>query len=311
MLQPGVLGDLGGVLEEILEEVRPQLGKGRVATYIPALARVEPMKLGIAIRAVDGHEFAIGDADEPFSIQSISKVFALMLALSRHGDHVWARVGKEPSGDPFNSLVLLEHEHGVPRNPFINAGALAVVDLLISGSRDAKSLIRDYVRVLAQDFAIDFDPEVARSELLTAHVNAALGYLMKSHGVVTHPIKRLLDVYCHQCALAMSCRQLARACLPLAAGGHSPLLGESVLTPAQARRINALMLTCGMYDAVGSYAYRVGLPSKSGVGGGIVAVVPGHLVIAVWSPALDSHGNSLVGTAALELFAQMTHLSIF
>lgn len=311
MVQPGVLRDLQGVLEEIVEEVTPRFGKGKVARYIPALARVEPRKLGIAIRTVDGEEHAVGDADERFSIQSISKLFALMLALSRHGDHIWTRVGKEPSGDPFNSLVLLEHEAGVPRNPFINAGALAVVDLLISGSRDAKSLIRDYVRVLAQDFTIDFDLEVARSELLTAHVNAALGYLMKSHGIVTHPIKKLLDVYCHQCALAMSCRQLARACLPLAAAGHSPLLGESVLTPPQARRINALMLTCGMYDAVGSFAYRVGLPSKSGVGGGIISIVPGRLAIAVWSPELDRFGNSYVGSAALEAFAQMTHLSIF
>jgi glutaminase len=303
--------DYQALLEEIRNAVRPHFGRGRVADYIPALARVPPSKFGMAIVTVDGRSFRVGDAEEPFSIQSISKVFTLMLALSRIGDRVWTRVGKEPSGDPFNSLVLLEHERGVPRNPFINAGALVVLDCLLTGRTDARPLIRDYVRVLSGNFALDFDRRVARSERAHAHVNAALAHLMKSHGTIESGIDRLLDAYCHQCALAMSCVDLARAFLPLAARGRSPVLGEVVLTAQQAKRINALMLTCGMYDAVGSFAYRVGLPAKSGVGGGIVAVVPELMTLAVWSPELDRSGNSYVGTAALELFTTMTRLSIF
>ena len=303
--------DLQAVLEEIEVEARPFFGKGAVAGYIPALARVDPSKLGIAMQTVEGDSHVVGDGNEPFSIQSISKVFSLMLALSAVGDEVWTKVGKEPSGDPFNSLILLEHEQGVPRNPFINAGALVIVDILLRVRPTADLWVRDYVRVLAQNHAIDFDPEVARSEREHAHVNAALGHLMKSHGVLHHPVDQVLDAYCRICALSMSCVDLARAFLPLAARGASPLLGECVLTERQARRVNALMLTCGMYDSVGSFAYRVGFPAKSGVGGGIVAVVPERLAICVWSPELDRSGNSYVGTAALELFTRYTKLSIF
>lgn len=303
--------DYRAVLEEIRHEVRPHFGRGHVASYIPALARVAPDRFGMAVETVDGQGAGVGDADLPFSIQSISKVFALMLVMSRIGDEVWTRVGKEPSGAPFNSLVLLEHEKGVPRNPFINAGALVIADCLLSISREPERLLRDYARLLAADPMLDVDPEVAESERRHAHVNAALAHLMKAHGTVSHEVDRILDLYCRQCALATSCAGLARAFLPLAAAGFSPALQESVLTPAQAKRINALMLTCGMYDAVGSFAYRVGLPAKSGVGGGIVAVVPGRLAVAVWSPELDRFGNSYVGTAALELFTRLTRLSIF
>ena len=234
-----------------------------------------------------------------------------MLTLSRMGDSIWTRVGKEPSGDPFNSLVLLEHEHGVPRNPFINAGALVVTDTLMHHTRDPKRLLRDYTRVLSRDFSIDFDQEVARSELEHADNNAALAHFMKAHGRIDHSVDQLLDVYCHQCALAMSCADLARAFLPLANRGMSPLVEEAVLTQRQAKRINALMLTCGTYDSVGSFAYRVGLPAKSGVGGGTVAIVPGLMCLTVWSPELDRSGNSYVGVAALELFTTITGLSIF
>lgn len=311
MARGDIMIDYQLVLDEIVHEVEPHFGKGRVADYIPALAAVPPRKFGMAVRTVAGGEFVAGDADENFSIQSISKVFTLMLALSRAGDEVWTRVGKEPSGNPFNSLVQLEYERGVPRNPFINAGALAVTDMLMQTSRDARGLILSYVRVLAQDFGIGIDPVVAASELEHADVNRALAHYMRAHGIVTGEVAPLLEVYCAQCALAMSCRNLARAFLPLAGGGFSTLVGETMLTERQAKRINALMLTCGMYDSVGNFAYRVGLPAKSGVGGGIVAVVPGKLTVAVWSPELDRSGNSCVGTAALELFARLTRLSIF
>jgi glutaminase len=303
--------DYQAVLEEIRHEVRPHFGRGKVAGYIPALAAMDPGRFGMAVETVDGRGASIGDAAQPFSVQSIAKMFALMLVLSRVGDEIWTRVGKEPSGAPFNSLILLEHERGVPRNPFINAGALVVADCLLSVSQEPERLLRDYARLLAGNPRLDIDPAVAASERRHAHVNAALAHLMKAHGTIAHDVDRVLDLYCNQCALAMGCIDLARAFLPLAAGGFSPSLGESALTARQAKRVNALMLTCGMYDAVGSFAYRVGLPAKSGVGGGIVAVVPDLLTVAVWSPELDRFGNSYVGTAALELFTRITKLSIF
>lgn len=299
------------LLEEIRREIQPHFGKGRVADYIPALRRVPGTRFGMALALTTGEEFHVGDAGEPFSIQSISKLFSLMLAMRMMGDEIWTRVGKEPSGTPFNSLVQLEYESGVPRNPFINAGALAVLDCVMARSRDAKSTIRDYARVLSQNFTVNFDLQVARSERKSGYRNAALANLLKSHGTIDSNVGRLLDAYCHQCALAMSCVDLCRAFLALANRGMSPVLKEVVLTQAQAKRINSLMLTCGMYDSVGNFAYRVGLPAKSGVGGGIVAVMPGEFVLTVWSPELDRSGNSLVGVQALQLFSQITGKSIF
>lgn len=303
--------DYPSVLEHIHAAIQPELERGQVATYIPELAGVPPRQFGMAVVTLAGEVHAVGDACVPFSIQSISKLFTLMLAMRMMGDEVWTRVGKEPSGTPFNSLVQLEHENGVPRNPFINAGALVVLDCVMAHTRDPKRTIRDYARVLSQNFAVDFDLRIARSERKTGFRNAALANLLKSHGTIYGNVARLLDVYCHQCALAMSCLDLCRAFLPLASSGMSPVLQEAVLTPAQAKRINSLMLTCGMYDSVGSFAYRVGLPAKSGVGGGIVAVMPGEFVITVWSPELDRSGNSLVGVQALQLFTQITGKSIF
>lgn len=303
--------ELGAVLATIKSEVRPHFGKGRVASYIPALKRIAPDKFGMAVVLTDGREFAIGDAEEAFSIQSISKVFTLMLAMSAIGDEVWRRVGKEPSGTAFNSLVQLEYESGVPRNPFINAGALVMLDCVLQRMRDGTAdVIRDYARVLSRNFSLDYDEAVFASELKTAHKNAAIANLLRSHGTIRHEPEHLLALYCRQCSLKMSCVDLARAFLPLANAGVSPLLQEAVLTSRQARRINALMMTSGVYDSAGSFAFRVGLPAKSGVGGGIVAIVPKHCCIAVWSPELDRSGNSLVGTAALELFVQLTRLSI-
>ena len=299
------------LLENIVHEIRPYFGKGAVADYIPALANVPPTKFGMAIATVDGAVHTIGDAAEPFSIQSISKAFTLMLAMSLVGDELWTRCGKEPSGSKFNSLVQLEYEHGIPRNPFINAGALVVTDCVMSHCRAPKNTIRDYVRVLSQNFAADFDEDVAQSERETGFTNAALANMLASHGRLGNPVASVLDTYFHQCSLAMSCADLARAFLPLANRGLSPVLEEAVLTERQAKRINALMLTCGMYESVGSFAYRVGLPAKSGVGGGIVAVLPSKFCVVVWSPELDRSGNSLVGTAALEALTRLTQLSIF
>ena len=305
--------DLQAIVDGIYAELAPERGAGRLADYIPELARVDPRRFGLAVATLDGREHAAGDADAAFSIQSISKVFLLTLALGKHGEGLLTRVGREPSGSAFNSIVQLEHEEGRPRNPFINAGALVVTDLVLAGHtpREAIGEILRFLRFLADDEDIAIDAEVARSELATADRNTALAYFMRSFGHLAHPVDQVLGVYCHHCAIAMSCRQLARAGLFLAAGGRNPLTGHSVVRPARARRINALMLTCGHYDASGDFAYRVGLPGKSGVGGGILAIAPGRAAITVWSPGLDAYGNSALGTRALELLAQRTGWSVF
>ena len=305
--------DLDDLLQETRAAVAPQIGSGRVAGYIPALARVDPNKFGIAVVDLDGVVSTVGDADDAFSIQSISKVFTLTLALEKRGDDLWSRVGREPSGSPFNSIVQLEQERGIPRNPFINAGAIAVSDVVL-GRREptvAVAEITDFIGRLAQDPSIGVEREVAVSERRTGFRNASLANFMKGFGNLENPVDDVLEVYFCQCAVAMSCAQLARAALFLAAGGTDPVTGEKVVSGERERRINALMLTCGHYDASGDFAFRVGLPGKSGVGGGILAVVPNRCTIAVWSPGLNANGNSLVGTLALEHLAAKAGWSVF
>ncbi len=299
------------ILENIGQQVQRQFGKGKVADYIPALARVPPKKFGITVATVEGNEFRFGDADEPFSIQSMSKVFTLSLALQLEGAKLWTRVGREPSGNPFNSLVQLEKERGIPRNPFINAGALVTTDTIVSYDQNAGRTMLEYVRHLSQNPALQYDEEVAMSEKEYGHLNFAMSYFLKSHGNFRCNVEEVLDVYFHQCALAMSCTDMARAFLHLANRGISPITGEKLIPARRAKRINAVMLTCGLYDAVGNFAYRVGIPAKSGVGGGIIGVIPGVLSICVWSPELDAYGNSRVGSKVLELFTTKTKLSVF
>ena len=304
--------DFGTVLRDIAAELVPLAGReGRVADYIPALAAVRPTQFGIALRTRHGVEAAAGDCDVPFSIQSVSKLFTLTLAMRLLGDALWERLHREPSGNPFNSLVQLESEQGVPRNPFINAGAIAVADRLIGacGASALEALLALLSGLCGEP--VDVDAEVAASEALTGHRNRALANFMKSFGKLDHEVEAVLDLYFHQCAVRMSCRQLARAAGYLCRDGQHPLGGERVVGDRQARRLNALMLTCGTYDAAGEFAFRIGLPCKSGVGGGIVAVVPDTLTLCVWSPAVDASGNSVMGTLALERFASRTALSIF
>jgi glutaminase len=305
--------DIQALIDDIVGRMAERGDRGRVADYIPQLARIDPSQFGIAVATVDGAEYVAGDADVAFSIQSVSKVFSLTLALGRVGDSLWTRVGREPSGSPFNSIVQLEREEGRPRNPFINAGAIVVADHILAGyePREAIGEIVQFVRFLADDDSIVVDNAVARSEVETGFRNFALAHFMRGFGTITHPAERVLGVYFHQCALAMTCRQLAHAGLYLAAGGRNPITGRSVVSRDRARRINALMLMCGHYDGSGDFAYRVGLPGKSGVGGGILVVAPGKATIAVWSPGLNANGNSLLGTEALELFAQRTGWSVF
>lgn len=300
------------LLAGILEEVRPLLGQGKVADYIPALAQVPADRLGIAVCTVEGELFTAGDAFEPFSIQSISKALSLTLALTLYQEEeIWARVGKEPSGQPFNSLVQLEFEQGIPRNPFINAGALVVSDLLETRLTAPRQRTLELVRRLCGNPAIMADQVVARSEYQHSARNAAIAYLMKAYGNFENEVDKVLQSYFNACAIRMSCVDLARAFVYLANRGVP--LGESTpLLPARTtKQVNALLATCGLYDEAGDFAYRVGMPGKSGVWGGIMALIPGELSICVWSPELNKAGNSLAGTAALELLAERLGRSIF
>lgn len=305
--------DLEGIVRDIADEMRKRTDRGAVASYIPELAGVDPGLFGLAVIDADGRVAAGGDADEPFSIQSISKVFTLTLALGMVGDRLWRRVGREPSGNPFNSIVQLERERGVPRNPFINAGAIAVTDVIVASHqpREALGEILRFMRFVADDPSIFIDEDVAASEKRTGFRNTALANYMKSFGVIESSVDFTLGVYFHHCALAMSCRQLAMAGRYLAHSGRNPETGLQVVSAERARRINALMLTCGHYDGSGEFAYRVGLPGKSGVGGGILAVAPGLASIAVWSPGLDRAGNSHLGRIALEMLTKRMGWSIF
>jgi glutaminase len=281
--------DIGSIVADIAAEMAQETDRGRVANYIAPLAGVDPARFGMAVLTADGDCHLAGDADVPFSIQSISKVFTLTLALGRVGDRLWARVGREPSGNAFNSIVQLESEHGVPRNPFLNAGAIVVADVILAGHepRDALGEILRFVRSLAGDEAIYIDQAVARAEQDTGFRNAALANYMRAFDNLHNPVERTLGVYFHHCAIAMSCRQLAMAGRYLMARGTNPETGKRVVSPERARRINALMLTCGHYDGSGEFAFRVGLPGKSGVGGGILAIAPGRAAIAVWSPGIN------------------------
>lgn len=301
------------IVREISDEMLARTDRGEVATYIPELARVDPKAFGLVVIDADGNVAAGGDCDTPFSIQSVSKVFTLTLALGKAGDRLWRRVGREPSGSPFNSIVQLEFERGVPRNPFINAGAIAVTDMILSGHapREALGEILRFVRFLADDPTISIDEAVAASEKRTGFRNAALANYMKSFGVLENPVDLTLGVYFHHCAIAMSCRQLAMAGRFLAQYGRHPSTGLPVVMAERARRINAIMLTCGHYDGSGEFAYRVGLPGKSGVGGGILAIAPGRGSIAAWSPGLDASGNSRLGQIALETLSKRLGWSIF
>jgi len=299
------------ILHRIVEEVRPLVGQGRIASYIPQLASVPAAQFGMAVVTLDGAVYTVGDAVQPFSIQSISKLFALTLAYQLLEEDVWLRVGREPSGNPFNSLVQLEYESGKPRNPFINAGALVITDILSSRFVQAEIALMQFIRRLAGASHIDYDPAVARSEIETAARNRAMAYLIKSFSNFDSPVETVIEAYCCQCALRMNCVELARAIGYLPNHGIQPGSGDRILSKSASKRLSALMLTCGTYDAAGEFAYRVGMPAKSGVGGGIVAHIPGELGVCVWSPGLDATGNSLAGWKALELFTTYTGRSVF
>lgn len=303
--------DYSEVLQQIAHELAPVIGQGKVASYIPELACVSPHRFGMAVVTIAGDVYTVGDARESFSIQSISKLFTLVMALQLEGENVWTRVGREPSGTPFNSLVQLEAENGKPRNPFINPGALVCTDILCTRYAVPENAVVEFLRPLSGNREVHYNRAVAASERRTSHRNAAMAHLMKAFGNLANPVDVVLDAYCRHCAIEMNCVELARAVTFLAHGGEHPQGQGRILGSSLAKRLNALMLTCGTYDAAGDFAFRVGLPAKSGVGGGIVAVMPGECGLCVWSPALEPSGNSLAGSLALERFTTLTGRSIF
>lgn len=289
----------------------PAQNTGVVASYIPELAHVSPDKFGVHAITFDQREFSFGDAQEGFSIQSIAKVLSLTMAYQRENQELWKRVNVEPSGTPFNSLIQLESDCGIPRNPMMNAGALVVCDVLLDYLAEPKKELLAFVRSLTGDESVGYNEKVAASERETSTRNRALIEFMRSFGNIGNDTERLLDFYCSLCAIEMNCQQLSRSFLFLANEGKSPFTGEQIVSTSMTKRLNAIMQLCGLYDEAGEFAFRVGLPGKSGVGGGIVALRPRDYCVAVWSPPLNPKGNSNFGMAFLEGFTSEIGDSIY
>ena len=303
--------DYQKILENIYQAIQPYAKVGKQADYIPELAKVNPDQFGMCLHTIYGEIYSIEQADTRFSIQSISKVFSLAMCLSLLGNKLWERVGKEPSGTAFNSLIQLEVEKGIPRNPFINAGAIVMSDILLSHLERPEEQFLDFVRTLAGDNTIDYNRDVAASERETGYLNAAIANLLKYHGTIENDIEQVLRFYFLMCSVEMSCRELSRAFLAFANHRRKFNYAGVTLTASKVKRMNAIMQICGFYDEAGEFSYLVGLPGKSGVGGGIVAIYPLQYSVAVWSPRLNSKGNSVMGIKALELFTTETEESIF
>ena len=307
------LDEVRRVVAEITDEISSSDDWGEATRQIEPLSRVDTRQFGIAILTRNGDMVCGGDADTPFSIQSISKVFSLELVLEAHGDDLWDRVGRDPSGDPFNSVIDLERQKGHPRNPFINAGALIVVDMLLDSrapGEEVQAVVNFVERLLdGEDFG--FDEEVAKSDDEAGSLNRAMLNISKHFGNVRNPVDKIMSAYVRQCAIELSCRQLARVGRFLMLDGADSAANRDLEAARRSRRILALMMTSGLYDGAGEFAYRVGLPAKSGIGGGILAIAPNTASIAVWSPGLDESGNSKLGTLALEMLTDRLDWSSF
>ena len=303
--------DYQQILENIYQAILPYAKRGKQADYIPALAKVNPDQFGMCIHTIYGEIYSIEQADTRFSIQSISKVFALAMCLSLKGHELWERVGKEPSGTAFNSLVQLEVEKGLPRNPFINAGAIVVADMLMTELEDPDAAFLGFIRALSGSETVGYNMEVADSEREKGYLNAAIANMLKYHGTIKNDIEDVLMFYFRMCSVEMSCEELAKAFLPFADHNVQFAHAGIELTRSQIKRMNAIMQTCGFYDEAGEFSYLVGLPGKSGVGGGIAAIYPHRYAVAVWSPRLNGKGNSVMGMKALEILTTETSESIF
>ncbi|MDW7693857.1 glutaminase [Flammeovirgaceae bacterium SG7u.111] len=302
---------INSILEEIHQEVLPFLGTGKVVDYIPILNEADPNKFGMTLISNDRRIYSVGNAQELFSIQSVSKVLTLTLAMQLGEEKLWKRVGREPSGNRFNSLVQLEHENGKPRNPFINAGALVVTDMLISALDDPKAEILDFVRKVSCNSTLEYNFEIAQAEKEMGFTNAALVNFMKSFKNIENDVEEVLDTYFHHCSIMLNTEDLARSFMMLSNQGNMNFCNEQIISKRQSKRINSIMATSGFYDQAGEFAYRVGLPGKSGVSGAIAAVYPGDFSVAVWSPELNSNGNSVLGIEALDRLTTKLELSIY
>ena len=302
--------DYQKILQDIYNEILPYATEGKQADYIPALAKIDPDQFGMCLETVSGEVYPFMQADTRFSIQSITKVFALAMCLSLKGESLWKRVGKEPSGTAFNSLVQLEVEKGIPRNPFINAGAIVMADILMTELENPEKEFLDFVKAISGNDTISYNEDVASSERDKGYLNAAIANMLKYHGTIENDIEDVLMFYFRMCSIEMSCRELSKAFLSFTNSSAFDFSGYK-LSPSQIKRMNAVMQTCGFYDEAGEFSYLVGLPGKSGVGGGIVAICPMRYAVSVWSPRLNSKGNSIMGMKALELLTTATQESIF
>jgi glutaminase len=299
------------IIKDIYLEVKKMPDTGTLANYIPELALVDARNFGIHITNTDKLSFGIGDFDKKFSIQSISKLLSLALAYKLEGEKLWERVDVEPSGNPFNSFLQLETDFGKPRNPFINSGAIVVCDVLLSHLKNPKEDFLDFCREISNNPSLNYNKKVAQSEKDTGFRNIAICNFIKSFDNIKNEVAAVIDFYFHICSLEMSCKELSETFLFLADDYFTTSKENSILSMSQAKRINAIMITCGFYNESGEFAFRVGLPGKSGVGGGIVAIHPDKYCIAVWSPKLNEQSNSYKGMLFLEKFTTKTASSIF
>lgn len=299
------------IITDVYLDVQKMDDIGKVASYIPELSLVDPTNFGINITTINNESFGIGDYGKKFSIQSICKTLSLTLAYKLEGEKLWERVDVEPSGNPFNSLLQLEADCGKPRNPFINAGAIVIADVLISHLENPKEDFLAFCREISNIPDLNYDEKVAESEKSAGFRNVALCNFIKSFGNIKNNVDAVLDFYFHICSLTMTCKELSEIFMYLAKDNFKTVSGKQVLNESQTKRVNAIMLTCGFYDESGEFAFRVGLAGKSGVGGGIIAIHPDKYCIAVWSPKLNKKGNSYKGMCFLEHFTTKTASSIF
>jgi glutaminase len=287
--------------------------QGKVADYIPELAKGKKEQLGICITDLEGNQYFTGDVQVKFTIQSIAKVVILATAIADSGfETVFSRVGMEPTGDPFNSIVRLESLKRIPQNPMINAGAISTITCVTGKNLEERFLkVLNLARKLFHNPELDYDANVYLSELGTANRNRALAYMMKSNGVFDGDVEEHLKVYFKCCSILATCKEISYFGAVLANKGVCPITKEMLIEPLTVKVLRSLMGTCGMYDASGEFALKVGIPSKSGVGGGIVSAVPQKMGIGVFGPALDARGNSIAGIKALEYIGKELDLNIF
>ena len=302
------------LLKNILDDCRHYTSQGHVATYIPQLAKVDPDKLGIYIITEGEHDSFAGDCFDRFTMQSVVKTMILLLALMDSGvDQVRALVGVEATGKPFDTFNYSDQAlTGANINPMVNTGAIALCTLIHGNTYEEKfQRLLNLTRMLADNQELTVDEDVYLSEKETGNKNRALAYMLTAYGMIHDPVEEILDCYFRACSILVNCRDLARIALIFAHHGWDPKTRKRHFDPELARYVNATLATCGMYDGSGEFALTVGFPAKSGVGGGILGVIPKRMGIAVYAPALDKHGNSVAGVKVLAALSRELDLGIF